>query len=134
MIDAIHNRFGMQVNQSPAPPLPSASEVTHAISSVAEQKNGYLAWALYTALRQGGVQMPQRDVAKLAGTMLHVDHESLHASQSDNDHQRPEIHLCKSLALPSITLPIAFVSAMRTRLLSLSICTVANTCFLFMTR
>ena len=80
VIEAVHSRFGAHFSQREdapleLPPLPSPEEVQRAVGSVAAEKNGYLAWSLYAALRQGGVHMKQRDAATLAGTMLHVDHD-----------------------------------------------------------
>jgi len=57
-----------------SPPRPQ--EVTAAVEAVAKQRNGYLAWSLYVALKQGDVAMVLGDLEKLTGTMLHVDMEA----------------------------------------------------------
>ena len=76
VINAVHRRFAARPTGSqPLPPLPSVTEVKRAISAVASNKNGYLAWALYAALRQGEIAIGGHAGTALAGAMLHVDHE-----------------------------------------------------------
>ena len=60
---------------------PRAEDVSSAVADVARERNGYLAWSLYVALRQGEVAIAPRDVDSLAGTMLHVD-EALHGDMA----------------------------------------------------
>ena len=75
VIEQIQQRFTARLAPSQSlPPLPEASEIRHAVSAVAYEKNGYLAWALYSALRQGEVRLQEPEMAQLAGTMLHIDH------------------------------------------------------------
>lgn len=44
-----------------------------AVTEVTNQRNGYMAWSLYVALRQADVALPEQQVSALAGAMLHVD-------------------------------------------------------------
>ena len=76
VIEAVQRHFsgGEGTDEQPAE-LPSAAEVRKAISHVAGQRNGYLAWTLYAHLRQAGLPLEARDLAALAGAMLHVDRE-----------------------------------------------------------
>ena len=56
----------------------SERDLKSAVAATVTSKNGYQAWSLYTALRQGHHPLSPEVVEDLAGTMLHVDHE-LHA-------------------------------------------------------
>ena len=77
VLDAARARLVPRSSNRPWPSL-TPEDVHRAVADTAAEKNGYQAWALYTALRQGGVTITPADVSQLAGALLHVDHE-LHA-------------------------------------------------------
>jgi pentatricopeptide repeat protein len=74
VIDAAKSRLAPHApGQSPA--TLALSSVRAAINETVKSRNGYQAWSLYTALRQGDIQITTADIDSLAGAMLHVDHE-----------------------------------------------------------
>ena len=51
------------------------AQVTSAAEAVAHERNGYRAWALYTHVRQGELELERGAAATLARAMLHIDHD-----------------------------------------------------------
>jgi hypothetical protein len=73
VLRAAQNLLAPTMRGKPEPP--SVEAISEAVTTIAEQKNGYQAWSLYVALNQAQVPIAPPNVDRLAGAMLNVDRE-----------------------------------------------------------